>query len=230
MFNMKKSIAAVAVAASLGMGASAYAGNNDGGIVVSVSDGSEAPLSDVSIVIRNSNTGFRRSVTTDGDGNLRVGLLPVGVYEVVAEKDGYDTVSLGEVTVRIGQNTNVNLTLYPDNVETISVTGSAIASIDFTSTESALNISAVELDRLPVPRSVTSVTLLSPGTTQGDNRFGGVSFGGSSVAENQVYINGLNVTNFRNGLASVIPRTNFTTSSRLKPVATLPNLVVQPVV
>ena len=209
MFNMKKSIAAVAVAASLGMGASAYAGNNDGGIVVSVSDGSEAPLSNVSIVIRNSNTGFRRTVTTDSDGNLRVGLLPVGVYEVVAEKDGYDTVSLGEVTVRIGQNTNVNLTLYPDNVETISVTGSAIASIDFTSTESALNISAVELDRLPVPRSVTSVALLAPGTTQGDNRFGGVSFGGSSVAENQVYINGLNVTNFRNGLGFSNPPYEF---------------------
>ena len=53
MFNMKKTIAAVA--ASLGMGASAYAGNNDGGIVVSVSDGSEAPLSNVSIVILRFN-------------------------------------------------------------------------------------------------------------------------------------------------------------------------------
>ena len=219
MFNMKKSVAALAVAATLGISANAYAGNNDGGIVVSVSDSAEMPLSDVSVVIRNTETGFSRSVSTDGDGNLRVGLLPVGTYEIVANKDGFDAVTLGSVTVKIGQNTNVYLVLYPDNVEKISVTGTAIASIDFTSTESALNISAVELERLPVPRNVTSVALLAPGTTEGDSRFGNgntVSFGGSSIAENQVYINGLNVTNFRNGVGFSNPPYDFYDQFQIK--------------
>lgn len=99
-----------------------------------------------------------RTISTDNEGNLRPGSLPVGVYEVVAEKDGYAAVILGELTVKIGQNTNVDCTLYPDNVETISVIGSAIASIDFTSTESALNISVVERERLRVPLRVAIVS------------------------------------------------------------------------
>jgi hypothetical protein len=49
------------------------------------------------------------------------------------------------------------------------------------------------------------VALLAPGTARGDAALGGVSFGGSSVAENTVYVNGLNVTDFYNriGFSSV---------------------------
>ena len=77
----------------------------------------------------------------------------------------------------------------------------------------------MELERLPVPRNVTSVALLAPGTTEGDSRFGNgntVSFGGSSIAENQVYINGLNVTNFRNGVGFSNPPYDFYDQFQIK--------------
>jgi hypothetical protein len=52
-----------------------------------------------------------------------------------------------------------------------------------------------------------SVARLAPGVVKGHNFGGGagVSFGGSSVAENTIYINGLNVTDFYNriGFSSV---------------------------
>ena len=77
--------------------------------------------------------------------------------------------------------------------------------VDVTSTESATNVTAEELERLPVERDLMSVAQLAPGLSKGDSAFGGVSFGGSSVAENTVYINGLNVTDFYNriGFSSV---------------------------
>lgn len=57
---------------------------------------------------------------------------------------------------------------------------------------------------LPVARNIESVALLAPGTVLGDSGFGEekelISFGGASVGENAYYIDGLNVTNFRNGL------------------------------
>ena len=68
-----------------------------------------------------------------------------------------------------------------------------------------------ELERLPVERDILSVALLSPGLNKGDDglcRGGncGISFGGSSIAENTVYINGLNVTDFYNRVgASSVP-------------------------
>ena len=79
--------------------------------------------------------------------------------------------------------------------------------MDVTSTESATNITREELERLPVERDLASVAMLAPGIRKGHDFGGGagLSFGGSSVAENTVYINGLNVTDFYNriGFSSV---------------------------
>ncbi len=55
-------------------------------------------------------------------------------------------------------------------------------------------------------RNLEAVTLLAPGVSKGDSSFVGTSFSGSSVAENTSFINGLNTTNFRNGLGfSIVP-------------------------
>ena len=42
------------------------------------------------------------------------------------------------------------------------------------------------------------MAVLAPGVNKGTAGFGGVTFGGSSVAENSYYVNGLNVTDFYN--------------------------------
>ena len=78
-----------------------------------------------------------------------------------------------------------------------------MTAVDVTSTETATNISREELARLPVDQDVTSVALLAPGVNKGTAGFGGITFGGSSVAENSYYVNGLNVTDFynRNGFS-----------------------------
>ena len=201
--TFKRTLVAGAVGAVIAMSSPAVlAGNNDGGIAGKIVDASSQQIiSGATILIQNTKTGFKKTITTQADGSYRLGSLPVGVYSITASIAGYDQVSVGTVNVAIGDSTNVNISLLSeDSTEIIEVRGSTIATIDVYSSESALNISAVELARIPVPRSVTGVALLAPGTTRGDSRFGGASFGGSSVAENTMYINGLNVTNFRNGL------------------------------
>lgn len=206
MFTFNKSVAAIAVAASLGLSVPVYAGNNDGGLKGVVIDSQNNPLANASIVIRNVGTGLTKTIQADSQGRYRIGLLPIGTYSLTAEKDGFETVSLGDVRVVIGQDSVVNVPMVADGYEKIEVTGSAVSAVDVSTSESALNISSVELARLPVPRNVTSVALLAPGVTRGDNRFSDgkgnsfASFGGSSIAENSYYINGLNVTNFRNGV------------------------------
>ena len=200
---IKRTLIAGAVTTALALTAtSAFAGNNDGGLAGKIVDAStQQIISGATIVIRNTKTGFSKTLTTQNDGSYRLGSLPVGVYSLTASYAGYGNVAVGTVNVAIGGATNVNISMVSeDSTEVISVVGSAIATVDVSSSESALNISSVELARIPVPRSITGVALLAPGTTRGDSRFGGASFGGSSVAENTMYINGLNVTNFRNGL------------------------------
>ncbi len=99
-----------------------------------------------------------------------------------------------------------DLDLGDTTLETVTVVASRVQNfVDVTSTESATNVTAEELERMPVERDLMSVAQLAPGLSKGDSALGGVSFGGSSVAENSVYINGLNVTDFYNriGFSSV---------------------------
>lgn len=203
MRNLKKSLIAGAIGAALTLSASSVmAGNNDGGLTGKIVDAAnQQVISGAVVKVKNPKTGFTKTLTSDENGAYRLSSLPVGVYSITTTYNGYDEVVVGTVNVGIGSDTNVNISMVSeDQTEVIEVTGSAVAMVDVSSSESALNISAVELARIPVPRDVTSVALLAPGTTRADSRFGGASFGGSSAAENTMYINGLNVTNFRNGL------------------------------
>ena len=204
MFALKKTTAAISVALCLGLSVPAFAGNTDGAISGTVIDATtNKQISGATIVLKNKSTGYSKTLITGENGSYKLGSLPIGVYEVSSEVDGYKPVSLGEISVNIGTTTKVdiNLVAASSGVEVIQVSGNAVSMIDVSSSESSLNIDAIELARIPVPRNLTSVALLAPGVTAGDSRFGNfASFGGASVAENSVYINGLNVTNFRNGL------------------------------
>ncbi|WP_242108006.1 TonB-dependent receptor [Luteimonas aquatica] len=176
--------------------------NTTGSIV-----GRAEPGSQVTIV--NPQTGYTRTVTADSQGNYRLALLPTGGYTLQTSKDGVPVGDAVPVTVTLGNATTVNIgSAGTTNLDVVQVKGSrVINAVDVTSTESATNVTREEIARLPVDQSVGSVALLAPGVVQGKSSLGaqGLSFGGSSVAENTVYINGLNVTDFYNrvGYSSV---------------------------
>jgi outer membrane receptor protein involved in Fe transport len=206
MFKFKKSAAALSVAACLGVSLPALANNTNGAITGSSITSSGSVLTNVAVSIENLNTGLKRSVVSNADGAFRFPLLPPGQYKIVAEKDGFRTTVEESVTVGISGKVNLNLTLTDASVERIEVTGSAISLVDITSNSTGIVIDAVTLEKVPVPRDLTSVALLAPGTTKGDSAFGNVpSIGGASAAENAYYVNGLNLTNFRTGVGSSNP-------------------------
>jgi hypothetical protein len=163
------------------------------------------------VTVRNPETGFTRRVTADAEGNYRFPFLPVGEYTLEATRDGVAVEQPRVLTVSLGTTTNVAATVSADGVSTlgtVQVIGTRVINlVDVSSTESATNITQEELERLPVARDATAVALLAPGVNAGDDNFGSgsISFGGSSVAENTVYINGLNVTDFyrRQGFSSI---------------------------
>ncbi len=185
--NARKSLLHAALAACL-VAPVAHAANDDGSIVGRAAAGA-------SVTAVNEGTGLSRTVTADADGSYRFPFLPVGEYRVVSSAGGTPV----EARVSLGNATRVDLVDGATSLGTIEVVGSAIATpVDVSSTESATNVPREELIRLPVDRSLTEVALLAPGLNRGDNDLGGISFGGSSVAENTVYVNGLNVTDFYN--------------------------------
>lgn len=152
------------------------------------------------ITITNTDTGLSRSATVDANGNYRIAQLPVGNYTLQATRDGQAVGQAVQVAVSMGSATTVNLGGDGAvNLETVRVVGSRVVPlVDVTSTESAMTLTREQISLLPVDHDLASVALLAPGVTKGDSSFGGISFGGSSVAENSFYINGLNVTDFYN--------------------------------
>jgi hypothetical protein len=153
------------------------------------------------ITITNAATGQARSAKVGSDGSYRIAQLAPGQYSL--------TSGSGEpilVTVSLGGTTTVNLTdSGAVNLSAVQVIGSRVVNrVDVYSTESATNITREEIARLPVDQSLGSVALLAPGVVP-SAALGGLSFGGSSMAENVAYINGLNVTDpyYRQGYSSV---------------------------
>jgi len=185
---------ALSIAMGLCIASLAPAAMAQDGAVVGVSEAG------AQVTVRNPDTGFTRTVTADAEGNYRFPFLPVGTYELQASRDGQPVGEPVQVRVGLGNATYVGASSDGvANLGAVQVTGSrVINAVDVSSTESATNVTAEQIERLPVERNVSSVALLAPGVAGGSSGFGGISFGGSSVAENAFYINGLNVTDFYN--------------------------------
>ena len=203
--RMTRSLLSVAISAALlGNVAPAFGQNTDGSVRGTVTGANQSTV----VQVVDTARGTTRAGSIDNSGEFRVDGLAPGQYEVRVLQGGsvVDTVN---VNVNIGGSTRVNMATSASEIQEIVTTGRRLVALDTSIAESGLVISSDVLLELPVRRDLTSVALLAPGTSLGDNRFGGntnsangnlASFGGASVAENTSYINGLNTTNFRTGV------------------------------
>jgi len=180
------------------------AGSNVNGIVKGqITNETGMAVSSAIVTIESVATGLTRSTTSDSSGRFEF-QLPGGNYTLKAASSGYSSVEVSSVVVKIGATTDLTIPVVASAIEEIVTYASAENLIDTNGAETALNLTIEEVAMLPVPRNIESVALMAPGTVAGDTAFGEdktlVSFGGASVAENIYYIDGMNVTNFRNGL------------------------------
>ena len=177
-----------------------------GGVV----DENGTAISGASVTVTNTATGLSRSVTTSGAGAFSISALPGGSYDVTVSASGYSSFE-DTISINIGDATGLTFTLFGGDV--ITVSGTATSLVDFSSPETSFSINVDELaDSVPVARDIGQVALLAPSTSLGDGAFQSltkpnvVNISGSSVGENAYYINGFNITDFRNFLgASTIP-------------------------
>lgn len=194
---IRKSLLALAIGTSLGLSAPVFAAGSTSSIsgVVESQDSTQLTVTAV-----NPDTGFSRTVSVAADGSYRFAKMETGTYNITIKR-GDSVVAEDTLRVTLGSNKQADFNVGAMNAERIEVTGARISAIDLSSTDSGLVLGEAEIDRMPIARNITAVALLAPGVVQGDSGFGNVaSFGGASVAENACYINGLEVTDTRQGL------------------------------
>jgi hypothetical protein len=192
---LKRAALTVALGACLGaLAPSVMAQSATGAIAGRASSGDQ-------ITIVNKATGLTRTVTVGADGSYRLSQLPVGDYSLQVKRDGQSGNEPVAVNVALGGTTTVNLggggAGGAVTLDSVQVVGNRVLNrVDVSSTETATNVSREELARMPVDQSMGAVAMLAPGVIGGNSSLGGISFGGSSIAENSAFINGLNVTDF----------------------------------
>jgi len=91
-----------------------------------VADSNGAAIPSATVIVRNTETGAERTVSTDSSGVYRVPLLPLGTYRVIVEAANFKRLVREGVTLTTGQTATVNATLEAGAVsETVTITSDA---------------------------------------------------------------------------------------------------------
>ena len=93
-----------------------------------VKDSSGAVLPGVTITVTQTDTGFSRTVVTEGGGTYVVPNLPTGPYKLEASLQGFRSYVQTGIVLQVNGNPTINVTLaIGDVAETISVEGGGAA-------------------------------------------------------------------------------------------------------
>ena len=163
-----------------------------------VKDMSGAALTGASVTVKHVDTGLVRAVEADANGNYSVASLPVGQYEVTAEKMGFRKEVRNGITLAVAQQAVVDLTLQVGSIEQqVTVTGEAPLVNTTVSSTSGL-ITESQVKDLPLNgRSFDQLITLNAGTsnassnTLNNSSWNSFSVAGKRPETNRFSINGI---------------------------------------
>ncbi len=174
-----------------------------GEITGTVTDSSGGLVLKATVNVADSQTGLKRTVTTNSTGQYRAAGLPPATYDVSVEMAGFATEIRKAVTVAVGQTVTSDFKLNLSPVATVvEVTGQQ-AVVETERGSQADRITQQYIADLPVDRrDYLTFTLLAPGVSDstrlaGDQDFRvkqtpqtGLSFYGSNGRGNSITIDG----------------------------------------
>jgi hypothetical protein len=106
--------------------ASAFAQQTTGAITGRVLDEQGAAIPGVTVTAKSEATGFTRTEVSDAEGIYRLSALPIGIYDVTAELQGFATMSKKAIEVNVAQTQAVDFPMKVAQLaETVNVTGAS---------------------------------------------------------------------------------------------------------
>src|SRR6266851_3270036 len=177
-----------------------------------VEDASGATIPNTNVTVTSRETGATHTATSDEAGNYQLLSLPVGLYDVKAERTGFKASVQTGINLVVGQQAVVNLKLEVGSAaEQVTVTGEA-PLINTTTSSIAGLVGEKQVKDLPLNgRSFDLLITLNAGTINftvnksaanpgvGGNLF---SVSGRRSAENVVLLNGVEYTGAGNAAVS----------------------------
>lgn len=162
-------------------------------------------LSDEGIVVQRVNINASSSelmgvavTVSDKKGVYLLFNLPPGTYTIKYECEGFRTIIKKNVFLNLEQTLNMPVKMVSMDSNIVDKKNDKIPTLDVKSTLIKKTIQKATFDKLPKGRDFSSIISIVPGVTN-DASLSGISIGGASGAENRFYIDGVDVTSFRNG-------------------------------
>jgi carboxypeptidase family protein len=114
-----------------------------------IQDQSGAIISDVSLVLRNTATGFTYVTRSSGTGDFTFEFLPIGSYILNADAKGFRSVAVRPIQLSLNQRLNLPLTLDLGTTDTEITVVTEINSIDTSSAALRTVFTEKEMQDLP---------------------------------------------------------------------------------
>ena len=144
-----------------------FSQNATGTVLGVVRDSQGGAVVGANVTIRDTETGFVRTVVTGEDGGYRAPALPVGSYSIKVEKQGFKSSAHNGLVLAVAQEMAVNFDLEVGSAtQVVVVTGEAPQVETTTSTLGGL-VDEQRMANLPLNgRNYADLTLLQPGVTK----------------------------------------------------------------
>jgi len=144
---------------------------------VQAKDGTVLP----GVTVTVTGVGAPQTAVSDSQGNFRFLSLSPGTYTLKSELAGYGVSTRAGITVNVGRNSDVTMTLNPSVAESITVTAEA-PLLDVRKAGTSTNVTKVEMENIPSSRDPWTV-LQSVPAVQVDR----INVGGSQSGQQSNY-------------------------------------------
>lgn len=162
-----------------------------GTIQGTIVDANGAAVPGANVEVKNIDTNFIRTTTSDEDGRFVALQLPSGRYNVTVTKTGFATLVVEKADLTVGQAMNLPLSMKVSSVsETVTIT--ATPTVDTVKTESSTTLDENAVSNTPIlGRKFEDLLTLTPGVSivqgpDGDE----ITFAGQRGIFNNVSLDG----------------------------------------
>ncbi len=181
----------------LSLGVFAQSQSTTGLIQGTVVDPNGAIVNGASVNVKNTETGFERTVTSNSDGFFSAPLLPLGKYRVTVTASGFSNTVLENVEISVGQTLSLKVEMkIGGGVNTVDVSAEG-EGVETSRTELSTQINERSVENLPINRrDFSRFALLTPGVSivqgpDGDE----ISINGQKGIQNNISIDGADANN-----------------------------------
>ncbi|MGH9834540.1 MAG: carboxypeptidase regulatory-like domain-containing protein [Blastocatellia bacterium] len=156
-----------------------------------VKDANGAAVAKAKVNVNSASTGLTRETTTNDEGVYVFPLLPVGVYAVTVEQQGFRASKKSNISINVDQIVRADFDLTVGEVSAIVEVESGAVALDTETSSVGQLVSQRQVTQLPLNgRNFLSLLFLNGGTVETNGEQGGMRQG----AGNAISINGARPT------------------------------------